>query len=237
MTDVRTFKKPLLYALVISVIIGAILGIVLVLRNTWGWFEIRVMLTTAIIAGASLCGLACELSKLPFGVNLLPRAGLILTLISATLLLLGMWPEIDNEAYWKITVSFCIFAVATVHVCLLSIARLAGRFRWVTFIGNQLIYGLAVMLTIVLIGEIDSEGIWRFIAALSIVVGALTLVIPILHRIGRIDGSRRELLLPNDQRSVASIEEEISRLRRQIEKLQEVKDAIIGNDALSEAKY
>ena len=41
MTDVRSLKKPLLYALVVSVIFGAVLGIVFVLRNTWGWFEVR----------------------------------------------------------------------------------------------------------------------------------------------------------------------------------------------------
>jgi hypothetical protein len=227
MGDVRSFKKPLLYALVVSVVLGAILGIVLILRNSWGWFEIRVMLTTVIIAVASLCGLACELSKLPFGVNLLPRAGLILTLISAVMLLLGMWPEIDNEAYWKATVTVSIFAVATVHVCLLSIARLAGRFRWVSFIGYQLIYGLAVILAIALIGEIDSEGMWRFIAALSIVVAAITLVIPILQRIGRMDSRQQDLLMPIDQRNVASIDAEISRLQQQIDKLQQVKTAII----------
>ena len=152
MTDVRSLKKPLLYALIISVIFGAILGIVFVLLNSWGWFEIRVMLTTIIVAGASLCGLACDLSKLPFGMNLLPRAGLILTGLAAAMLLLGIWPEIDSEPYWKTTITVCTFAIATVHVCLLSIARLVGRFRWVSFIGNELIYGLALMLTIVIVG-------------------------------------------------------------------------------------
>ena len=180
MSEDLSLKKPLLYALIISVILGAILGIVLILRNTWGWFEVRVMLTTVIVAIASLCGLACDLSKLPFGVNLLPRAGMILTALSAAMLLLGMWSDINSEVFWKSAITLCTFAVATVHVCLLSIARLARRFRWVSFIGSQLVYGLAIMLTIVIVGEVESEGLWRFIAALSIVVAAITLVIPIL---------------------------------------------------------
>jgi hypothetical protein len=230
MTDVRRLKKPLLYSLIVSVILGAILGIILVLRNTWGWFEIRVMLTTVIIAVASLCGLACELSKLPFGMNGLPRAGLILTCLAAAILMLGMWTDNESEEFWKAAITVCIFAVATVHVCLLSIARLVGRFRWITFIGTQLIFGLAVMLAVAIISEIDSEGIWRFIAALSIVVAAITLVIPILHRIGRMEGHREELLLPTDQRNVASIDAEIAHLREQIDKLQKVKSAIIGAD-------
>lgn len=230
MTDVRKLKKPLLYSLIVSVIFGAILGIILVLRNTWGWFEVRVMLTTVIIAVASLCGLACELSKLPFGWNGLPRAGLVLTCLAAAVLLLGMWTDNESEEFWKTAIIICIFAVATVHVCLLSIARLVGRFRWITFIGTQLIYGLAVMLAVAIVGEIDSEGIWRFIAALSIVVAAITLVIPILHRIGRMDGNREAILLPTDQRNVASIDAEIAHLQEQIDKLQKVKAAIIGAD-------
>lgn len=234
MTDTRRAKKPLLYTLIVSVIFGAILGIVLVLQNTWGWFEVRVMLTTITIAGASLCGLACELSKLPFGANRLPRAGLILTAISAAMLLIGMWSDINSEAFWKTAITFCIFAIATVHICLLSIARLVSRFRWVAFIGNQLIYGLAVMLTIVLVGEVDSEGMWRFIAALSIVVAAITLVIPMLHRIGRMEGNKEQLLMPTDQRNVASIDNEIARLRQQIERLQKVRAAIIHEETSSE---
>ena len=88
-------------------------------------------------------------------------------------------------------------------------------------------------MAIAIISEIDLEGIWRFIAALSIVVAAITLVITILHRIGRMDGNRQELLLPTDQRNVASIDAEIAHLQEQIEKLQKVKAAIIGADSSS----
>ena len=56
-------KRPLLYLAVGSVMVGAVLGIIVVLRNTWGWFEVRVILTTITIAVASLCGLACDLSS------------------------------------------------------------------------------------------------------------------------------------------------------------------------------
>ncbi len=140
-----------------------------------------------------------------------------------------MWPGIHDEGFWKMAVTFCIFAVATVHVCLISIARLVGRFRWVSFIGYQLIYGLALVLAVAMVGEISSEGMWRFIAALSIVVAAITLVIPILYRIGRMDGNKAELLMPTDQRNVASIDEEIARLGKRIQELQHIKAAIISD--------
>jgi hypothetical protein len=230
MAEHSSLKKPLLYALVVSVILGAILGIVLILRNTWGWFEVRIILTTAIVAGASLCGLACDLSKTPFGSNLLPKSGLVLTAIAAALLLLGIWSDIDSEAYWKSVISVSIFAVATVHVCLLSIAKLIGRFQWVYFIGCQIIYGLATLLTILILWEVNSDAMWRFVAALAIVVAALTLVIPILHRIGKMEGKRDELLMPVDARNVASIDEEIARLGDRITQLERLRIKIVGDE-------
>ncbi len=231
MTDSRSIKKPLLYALIASVILGATLGIIFVLRNTWGWFEVRVMLTTMIIAVASLCGLACDLSKIPSGLNLLPRAGLALTAITSCLFLVGIWIEIDSEFYWRGSATLCTFALATVHVSLLSIARLVGKFRWVSFIGNQIVYGLAVLVSITILGEVDSGAMWRFIAALSIVVAAITLVIPILYRIGRIDSSSPETMMPLEQRNVASIDEEIVRLKEQIVRLEELKARLLSPSA------
>lgn len=73
MNNDRNLKRPLLYMLVGSVMLGAALGIIVVLRNTWGWFEVRVILTTITVAVSSLCGLACDLSRTPRGANLLPK--------------------------------------------------------------------------------------------------------------------------------------------------------------------
>ncbi|TWU34332.1 hypothetical protein [Novipirellula artificiosorum] len=229
MSESPSFKKPLLYALIVSVIAGAILGIILVLRNTWGWFEVRVMLTTVIIAVSSLCGLACDLSKTPFGMNLLPRSGLVMTGIAAVMLLLGMWGDLQSELFWKSAIVICIAAVATVHVCLLSIAKLAGRFRWVYFIGTQIIFGLAALLSVIIFAEIDSEGVWRFVAAMSIVAAAISLVIPILHRISRMESRSDALLMPIDLRSVASIDEEIASMQKKIAHLQQLRNEIGGN--------
>ena len=228
MSEVRSYKKPLLYSLVISVVLAAMLSIFLVLRNTWGWFEIRVLISTVVIAASSLCGLACDLAKLPSGRNVLPRCGLALTAASAALLMFGIWSETNSEEFWKLTTTVCIFGVATVHVCLLSIARLVGRFRWATMAGYQLVYGLAATLAFVMIGEVDSEGMWRFIAALAIIVAAISLVIPILHRISRLEQNQRELLSPTEQNNIASIDREIRRLRDQISKLETVRASLTG---------
>ncbi len=226
----RNLKRALLYTLIGSVVVGAVLGIVVVLRNRWGWFEVRVILTTVTIAIASLCGLACDLSRTPRGGNLLPRGGLLLTLIATGLILVGMWSDLNNEAYWKTVACVSIFAVATVHVCLLSIARLAGKFRWVFFIACQVIFGLAVLLSITIIREIDEEAMFRFLAAVAIVDAALTLVIPLLHRIGRSDDRQGGTMTALDERNVDAIEQEIALLRKRISALEKLRFEIAGRD-------
>lgn len=226
--ETSNLKQPLLYALIASVILGALLGIIVVLRNEWGWFEIRVILTTVVVAVASLCGLACDLSKTPRGLNLLPKFGMALTGVSATLILFGMWLDIDKESFWKTAVSISIFAVATVHVSLLSIAKLVRRFQWVFFIAWQAIFGLAALLVLIIVGDIDSEELMRFVAVASIVVAALTLVIPMLHRIGRMESNKGDLLMPVDERTVESIDTEIAKLHKRIAKLEKLRAEIAG---------
>lgn len=51
-------KQAFLYSLIASVLVSALLGIVAILSGSFGWLEIRIILTTVTIAAASICGLA-----------------------------------------------------------------------------------------------------------------------------------------------------------------------------------
>jgi hypothetical protein len=226
MSDRSNLKRLFLYLLIGSVIIGAILGIVIVLRGEWGWFESRVVLTTVVIASASLCGLAADLSRTPRGLNLLPKTGLLLTLVASGLILVGIWSEITEAAFWKTVFCLSTFAIATVHVCLLSIAHLAHRFRWVFYIAVQVIYGLAALLSVLVIWEIGEPGVYRLAAAVAIVDAALSLVIPLLHRISRSERKSGDLGTPIEQRNLAAIDDEITRLRERIAELEKLRSQL-----------
>jgi hypothetical protein len=221
-------KRPLLYLLVCSVAISAILGIAIVLQDQWGWLEIRVMLTTATLAVASLCGLACDLSKTPRGPNLLPSAGLGLTFLATAMVLMAIWLELQSETFWKLTAITSIFSVATTHVCLLLIAQLARRFQWVLLLAMQLIYGLAALLGTMILWEIADETMAKIVAVIAIVNVALTIVIPLLHRISKTDARTSDLMTPLEARSVEAIDKEIDLHRKRIAELERVKAKIAG---------
>jgi uncharacterized membrane protein YwaF len=108
-------------------------------------------------------------------------------------------------------------------------ARLIGKFSWVFFIACQVIFGLALLLCVVLIWEIENDQMFRFLAVLSIIVAALTLVIPLLHRIGKTQANRSEFLLPIDERNVMVIDQEIALLKKRIADLEKFRSEIAGD--------
>ncbi len=226
MSDAHSLKRPLLYLLVASVILAAVLGIALVLRNEWGELEIRVILTTITIAVASVCGLACDLSRTAKGPNIFPISGLILTGVAAVLILFGIWSDPGSEEYWKSTVCACVFAVALAHVCLLSIARLPRRFGWVLPVAYQVIFGLAAIISVMFVWQIDNQRMFQLIAAVSILAAAMTLMIPILHRIGKTDPTTAPPLTLFDEKNVAAINGEILQLRKKILELEKLRDEV-----------
>ena len=219
----RRFKRPLLYVLVGSVILGAIVGIGVVVRGEWGWFEVRVVLTTITLAVASLCGLACDLSRRPWATNLLPALGFALTLLAATLILIGMWSDYSQNWFWKATFVASAGAIATVHVCLLSIAQLVGRLKWVFYGASQIIYGLACLLSFIVMMEVDEADVFRLVAALAILATALTLIIPLLSRMGPVAGKASPSAAPLVQRSMSAIDGEIEQLQSRIVALEKLK--------------
>lgn len=230
MSRANSLKWPLIL-LAVAVVFVTLSGVKIVLANNSNALDIRFVFTAVIVAIASLCGLACDLSKMPLGLNLLPKAGSALTIVTAALLLGLLWGEIVSEIYYKITVCSVIVQFATVHVCLLSIAKLVGKYRWVYIIGSQVIFGFATILCAIVVFEINSPEIVRAVAAMTILVAAITLIIPILHRLGKLKASKEELLMPIDARNVAVIDGQILQLEKRIATLKRIKEKIAGEDS------
>jgi hypothetical protein len=96
------------------------------------------------------------------------------------------------------------------------------------------IYGLAVLLSITIIWEIDEDGMFRFLAAIAIVDAALTLVIPMLHRISRSEDTRGSTMTALDERNVDAIDQEIALLRKRITALEKLRSEIAGRSDASQ---
>jgi len=141
-------NKALLWVMVTMIAVTALVGaIAIAIPVQHHWIELRIILTTATIAGASMCGLACG-SCLGRGHRVLPTAGLVLTAIGAVLLLVGTWGEIGEEMFWKATMPVVFFAIACAHLSMLFMADLAGWYRWTFLFAYQLVFGLAALVSV-----------------------------------------------------------------------------------------
>ena len=70
---------------------------------------------------------------------------------------------------------------------------------------------------------------FQFVATVSIVDAALTLVIPLLHRISKTDTNRTAMMMPLGERNVAAIDQEIVLLQKRITDLEKLRSEIAGS--------
>jgi hypothetical protein len=227
MTERQQFpvKKAFLYALIGSVVIGALLGILAILSGKFGWLELRVLLTTVAIAGGSICGLACGAYLSTGRGRMLPLAGVALTLLAAAMLIGGIWHETFSDRYWQTAASASVFAVACAHLSLLSMARLAEWFRWSLTAAYVVILGVAGLIVLMMLREQHGTGMLQLLGVAAIVDAAITIVIPILHRLSREELSAQAAAgsIATASPKVAEIDAEIARLRKRIAELERMK--------------
>jgi hypothetical protein len=213
-------KKAFNYALIGSVGIGAALGILAVLSGRWGWLEIRVILTTLVIAATSVCGLACSACLATQRARVLPTAGLILSLIAAAILLAQTWTIIDLVSSWKLATCASVLAVACAHLSLLSMVRLAERFSWALLAAHLVVLGTAFLIVMMLTGGFES-GFFPVIGVAAILDAAISILIPTLGRLSRLEPAEDPSGAP--AAALADLDAEIKRLRERLAELERLR--------------
>ena len=209
-------NRPLLYALIDAVVIGALYRFVFVPNDQAFRYDDNVLVTALIIAIASLSGLACDLARVPWGLNILPSGGIVLTQISAVMLLVVIWNGRMTDSFTSAALVVTNFALATVHICLLSVIRLARRFSWVYFVACQVDLGLAILISVIFVWDIKEDRAYDVVMALVIVVAVLSAIFPILHRISKRTDEDAGFSTPLELRNAAVVDREIEKLERQI---------------------
>lgn len=180
-------KKIALWFLIISVSLSALLGIFTILSGTFGDFEGRVILTTVTISAASICAHAAGALWESQGSRTLPRIAVVLAILAAALIISGIWARISSEEFWKFSATVGVLAIASAQACLISLARLASRFAWTRTLALIAIIFLAAQIIFVIYGDVREEGFFKALGANAILVAALTIMMPIFHRLSRGD--------------------------------------------------
>lgn len=178
--SLRTFA---LRSLIVSVIATAVLGIVAVIGNKFDDLTVRILLSAVVVSVASLASLTCATLLERRQRHPLAVAGIALAVAAAGLILVGLWAHISATDYWRVTGTTGIVAIATAQICLLWLARPAARFAWVQWAAFAVWYGLAGIIVWMIWGEPPEEMIWRPLSVFAILSSAVTIVIPVLHKL------------------------------------------------------
>ncbi len=189
-------KRIALWFLIASVALSAVIGIIAIVVGTFGRIEAQILLTTVTISAASICALACGALWESGRARLLPMIGIALAIFAAVLFIVGIWWESQSENYWKFSSSVGLLAIATAHVCLLAIARLAPRFVWARIIAYVAAYFLAVLFIYIIYFTPKGDSVIRVIGVTSIILAAFTILTPVFHRLSRGDLMESPQLAP-----------------------------------------
>lgn len=226
-------KQIFLYVLIGSVSISALLGIVAILVGDFGQFEIRVLLTSLTVSGASLCGLSCGAALEAQDRRALPIAGIVLALLGAALIIFGIWAELASETFWKTAATLALFAVSCSQLSLLLLARLISRYVWSRWAAAVAVFGVALIITCMLWAELDEEPAFRVLGVAAILDGAFTLLVPIFHRLGREERAARaeQAETANDAAesvTLGEVDAEIAQLQARLTELQELRNSLVA---------
>lgn len=220
-----------LYLLIASIAIGAVLAIAIILAGNWDWTATRILLTAGTVAGASMVGMACGAAMSRYRTVWVPALGTGLGLLAAVLIVIGMWAELASGDYWRATASVSIFAVASAHVALLSIARLVPAHGWVQIIAGGASLMFAGILVAIVYSTSVGSGTFQLLAVIGIVAAAFTLIVPIVHfldrrALQRTEGEIRPASIPplaSTQLDAAAIDAEIVQLQARLAELRELR--------------
>ncbi len=175
--------------------ITAAIAIVSVLSGEFGKLQEKILVTCFAVSASSICSMACAAfieRKRQVGLGL---AGISLSMVSAIILIVGVWAEIASDDYWKTLITFTVVAISFAYTFLLMLPSLVEKYKWIQVAFCASVAVLALQIIIAIWGEIQAESYYRALAVIAILVGLQTLVIPILSRLSDSTEILREQLI------------------------------------------
>ena len=213
-------KKIFLGVLIASVALSAVIGIGVILIGNFGEFEIRVLTTTFTVAVASILGLACGAAYESGRHREMSLAGIIFAIVAGLSWLLIIWANQELHEYVvKSIMSVTLIAAALAHLSLISLARLDKRFQWAhtaIYLTVAALCGLTLAL-IWFTDALESDITFRALGVLSILGAALTIVIPVFHKLSNVPAAGGG----DADSEAAAIDAEIADLKARIAELKE----------------
>jgi hypothetical protein len=175
--------------------VTALIAIISVISKEMGELQLKIIATSFTISAASICTMSCAAFIEKKKLLQLGLSGILLTIISGILVIVGLWAQMDSDSYWHSTYSLIVIALA--HAFLLSLPNL-GEKQAVQGFSFFSIGALALLIIIAIWGRIEETGYYQFLSVVAIIVALFTLIIPILLKLSKENQAKNvKLVLEN----------------------------------------
>ena len=181
--DYTGIRKRALRVFIGFLALTALVAAISVVSGEFGDIQLKVLATTLTISAASICSMACAAYIEKRKRTRQGLVGIALSVLGALLVIVGLWPPIDSDEYWKTAITVVIWAVACAHGLLMLLPDLDGRQKIVQSLTVVSIAILSALIMVAVWTEMENEGYYRIMALAAIAVALETLVIPILLKL------------------------------------------------------
>jgi hypothetical protein len=193
--EIERLRKTFLWLFVGFLGLTALVAIVTVLIGEFDELDGKILGTTFTLSAASICAMSCAAFIEKRKVVSLGIAGIGAAALAAAMVIIGMWAEIGEEIYLKSLGTMIVLAVGFAHTFLLVLPDLVKQHRWAQPVAMLLIFILGLQILFAIWIEPDADLYFKILTVFAILVGLMTLMIPILLKIGKGGGSVGEGLL------------------------------------------
>jgi hypothetical protein len=182
-------KKGILYLLIATFSISALLGIGIIILDLWNELTLKVMLTTLTIFGFSVPALCCATLRDKTDEKVFPIIGIVTSIIGGLYTLLLLWEIIDYDFWgetdvYKWLIEFIILSASFGHISLMLLINSNDNTVLMTRNGTIIVsIALDFLLTfLIFIPDFEDLVVWQFYAILAILIVLGTIVTPILKK-------------------------------------------------------
>lgn len=177
-------RRRLLSVLLVSIAVNAALGIYALVVPGFGDLQRHVLLTSVCVTGAGIVALACLPAWERRRLWPLPPVSVAVSAAGFGLAIALVWAEPNATAPSKAMGTLFLLGGAGALCCLLALARLALRFRWVLATALGLVALLALFYVAALWASVEDPPTWlvRTYGVVAVLVAAFVVAVPVLHR-------------------------------------------------------
>jgi hypothetical protein len=221
-------KKKILYLLVATFCISAVLGIGIIVLDLWNDLTAKVLLSTVTIFGFSIPALCCSTLFEKDKYRAFSIIGMCVCIISGIYCLLYTWEILDLDLFdsdfpWQSIISCIMYSVSLGHLSLMLLVN--NKDETVTNVRNFTIivsvFLLVILTLLIWVEDFEDVLAWQIYVIDAILVVLGTIVTPILSKARAVEEKKENLektMVEEQGEKVKNKIEEIEVLRKMVEK-------------------